>query len=156
MVLLAKNAHVHALLTELQEQGSIQKTYEALVYGGPEADSGSIHAPIARRPLPSLLRYVNQDGKPSHTEYRVLQRLGGYSRLSLAPVTGRTHQLRVHCAYIGCPILGDPQYGTPESLALSQKMGFTHQYLCAVTLIFPHPITGHPMTIHTRLNDING
>ena len=155
VVLLAKNAHVHALLTELQEQGRIQKTYEALVCGGPDTDSGSIHAPIARRPLPSLLRYVNQDGKPSHTEYRVLERVDGYTRLSLTPVTGRTHQLRVHCAHMGFPILGDPQYGNEESLTLSEKLGLTHQHLCAVTLTFPHPITDVMLTITTKATPSN-
>ncbi|MBR4863296.1 MAG: RluA family pseudouridine synthase [Oscillospiraceae bacterium] len=150
VVLLAKNAHVHALLNDLQEAGCLEKTYEALVYGGPEADSGSIHAPIARRPLPSLLRYVNQNGKPSHTEYRVLQRMEGYSRLALVPVTGRTHQLRVHCAHMGFPILGDPQYGTEESQQLSARLNLHHQHLCATTLIFPHPITGIMLTVNTK------
>lgn len=142
VVLLAKNAHVHALLTEQQTRGLIKKTYEALVYGGPPADTGTIDAPIARRPLPSLLRYVNREGKPSLTVYRVLERCEGYSRLELQPVTGRTHQLRVHCAHIGCPILGDPQYGTAESMALSEKMNLTHQHLQAKRLQFSHPITG--------------
>ena len=150
VVLLAKNAHVHALLNDLQDEGKFRKTYEALVYGGPEADSGSIHAPIARRPLPSLLRYVNQDGKPSHTEYRVLQRMDGYSRLALVPVTGRTHQLRVHCAHMGFPILGDPQYGSEESQRLSRKLNLHTQHLCAATLAFPHPITGVMLTINTK------
>ena len=76
------------------------------------------------------------------TVYRVLERCEGYSRLELQPVTGRTHQLRVHCAHIGCPILGDPQYGTAESMALSEKMNLTHQHLQAKRLQFPHPITG--------------
>ena len=150
VVLLAKNAHVHGRLTELVSQGELQKTYEALVYGCPEDAEGVIDAPIHRRPLPSLLRYVNQEGKPSLTRYRVLERQKGYSRLELQPVTGRTHQLRVHCAYIGCPILGDPQYGSPESLELSEKMGLSHQQLLAKRLEFPHPITGESMTIEYK------
>ena len=78
-----------------------------------------IDAPIARKELPSLLREVRQDGKPSVTQYRLLECRGEVSKLALRPVTGRTHQLRVHCAYMGYPILGDPQYGSPESQALS-------------------------------------
>ena len=70
IVLLGKNTHVHALLQASQ----VQKTYHALVYGGPAADSGIIDAPIDRRPLPSLLRFVGPEGKPSVTEYRVLER----------------------------------------------------------------------------------
>lgn len=147
IVLLAKNAHVHAKLTELQSQGKIQKTYHALTFGGPETNSGIIDAPIARRELPSLLRYVNQDGKPSVTEYRVLERRETACLLALRPITGRTHQLRVHCAYMGFPILGDPQYSSEESKAFSGKLGLKHQLLCAKSLEFPHPITGEPMVL---------
>ena len=138
VVLIAKNSHIHALL-----QGSdLQKTYEALVYGCPDQHQGTICAPIARRPLPSLLRYVDGSGKPSVTEYRVLERLEGHSRLELKPVTGRTHQLRVHCAHMGWPILGDPQYGSEASGQYSQHLGLTHQRLCARQVAFTHPLTG--------------
>ena len=113
VVLIAKNSHIHRLL-----QGNLQKTYYALVCGGPEGESGSINAPIARREKPSLLRFVSPDGKPSLTEYEVLHRGQAGSLLALSPVTGRTHQLRVHCAHMGFPILGDPQYGSEESQAL--------------------------------------
>ena len=150
VVLLAKNAHIHALLNELHTAGRLQKNYEALVYGGPEAEAGIIDAPIARYPLPSLLRYVNQDGKPSLTRYQLLERRESHSRLGLQPVTGRTHQLRVHCAHMGFPILGDPQYGSRESKALSDKMGLTHQVLCAKRLEFIHPITAEVLRIESK------
>ncbi|MBO5316864.1 MAG: RluA family pseudouridine synthase [Oscillospiraceae bacterium] len=150
VVLLGKNAHVHALLTAMQEQKAIQKTYHALVWGGPGAEEGSIDAPIERRPLPSLLRYVNQTGKPSLTRYRVLQRRKDCCLLALEPVTGRTHQLRVHCSHMGFPILGDPQYGSEESLALSQTMGLTTQVLCAKELKLLHPVTGAPLMLTSR------
>ena len=150
VVLLAKNAHVHALLTAMQEEKTIQKTYHALVWGGPEQEEGIIDVPIARYPLPSLLRYVNQGGKPSLTKYRVLARMDGYSFLALEPVTGRTHQLRVHCAHMGFPILGDPQYGSPESLALSGQLGLATQALCAKELRFSHPVTGQPLILTSR------
>lgn len=151
VVLLAKNSHIHAILNETHNQGLLRKTYHALVYGGPAEEEGTIDAPIARRPLPSLLRYVNQDGKPSLTKFRVLERMAGYSKLSLQPVTGRTHQLRVHCAHMGYPILGDPQYGSPESMAFSEEMGLKTQALCAKTLEFPHPMTDAPMSIQSKL-----
>ena len=152
IVLLAKNAHIHALLNELHSAGQLQKTYHALVFGAPPAQRGVIDAPIARKPLPSLLRYVNQEGKPSLTQYTLLERLEGYSRLALRPVTGRTHQLRVHCAHVGCPILGDPQYGSGESLAFSRKMGLESQLLCAKALHFTHPITGENMALYSKLD----
>ena len=150
VVLLAKNAHVHGLLTAQQEQGLIRKTYHALVFGGPQADSGIIDAPIARRELPSLLRYVNQEGKPSRTEYRVLERFSHTTLLALRPITGRTHQLRVHCAHMGFPILGDPQYCSEASAAFSEGSGLHSQLLCAKELQLPHPITGEPLTITSR------
>jgi len=150
IVLLAKNAHVHALLNNLQEE--LQKTYHALVFGGPNEDRGSIDAPIARRPLPSLLRFVSAEGKASLTEFCVLERRDICTKLALRPVTGRTHQLRVHCAYMGYPILGDPQYGSEESRAYSQKLGMTSQMLCAKQLEFTHPITGRKMILESKMD----
>ena len=152
IVLLAKNAHIHGILNNFLAEDKIQKTYHALVFGGPEEDSGTIDAPIARRELPSLLRYVNQDGKPSRTEFTVLERKDGITKLALRPITGRTHQLRVHCSYMGYPILGDPQYGSEASLALSAELGFTSQLLCAKSLRFPHPITGETMELGSKLD----
>ena len=144
IVLLAKNAHIHALLNQQHSRGDLQKTYHALVLGGPEADSGIIDAPIARRPLPSLLRYVDFEvGKPSVTGFWVLKRLEGQTLLALQPVTGRTHQLRVHCAYMGYPIVGDPQYGTPDP-------NYPGQVLCAKALDLTHPISGQPMHLESQ------
>ena len=148
IVLLAKNAHVHTLL----QSADVKKTYHALTFGGPETDKGVMDAPIARRPLPSLLRYVGPEGKPSVTEYRVLERNEELCKLALRPVTGRTHQLRVHCAYMGFPILGDPQYGSEASQAFSAELGLTHQMLCAKRLEFTHPITGEQMTLESGMD----
>ena len=150
VVLLAKNAHVHAAMNTLHAQGGIRKTYHALVFGTPEPDSGTIDAPIARLPLPSLLRRVDPAGKPSVTEYRVLERRERCSLLELRPITGRTHQLRVHCAYMGFPILGDPQYGSPESMELSRQLGLESQLLCAQKLEFIHPVTGEPLRLESE------
>ena len=148
IVLLAKNSYVHALLQTVD----VVKTYHALTFGGPEAESGTIDAPIARRELPSLLRYVGPEGKPSVTEYKVLEQSEKLCKLSLRPITGRTHQLRVHCAHMGWPILGDPQYGTEESQALSAELGLTHQMLCAKRLEFAHPITGENMILESHMD----
>ena len=148
IVLLAKNAHIHSLL----QSGGAKKTYHALVYGGPNEDSGTIDAPIARRPLPSLLRYVNPEGKPSVTQWQVLERDGKLCKLALRPITGRTHQLRVHCAYMGFPILGDPQYGSAESQAFSGELGLTYQMLCAKRLELSHPLTGEFMTLESKMD----
>ena len=148
ITLIAKNSHVHSLL----QQSDLQKTYHALVFGGPKEDRGEINAPIARKPLPSLLREVRPDGKPSTTEYAVLERSGMLCKLALRPITGRTHQLRVHCAHMGYPILGDPQYHTADSKALSDTLGLTTQLLCAKTLEFIHPITGEPVILTSQMD----
>ena len=148
IVLLAKNAHVHSLLQNME----IEKTYHALTLGGPEEDFGRIDAPIARRPLPSLLREIREDGKPSVTEYTVLRRGEKTCKMALRPVTGRTHQLRLHCAYAGWPILGDPQYGAEKTAELSKTMGLDGQLLCAKELKFTHPITGEHLTLESKLD----
>ena len=148
IVLLAKNAHVHTLL----QMADVRKIYHAYVYGGPEAEEGVIDAPIDRRPLPSLLRYVSPEGKPSVTEYQVLERQDGFAKLALRPVTGRTHQLRVHCAHMGWPILGDPQYGSEESLAVSETLGLGYQQLCAKRLEFTHPLTNVRMVLESEMD----
>ena len=141
VVIFAKNAWAHWLLMEELDAGRIEKTYEALTLGGPEADSGLIDLPIAKRPNPSLLRCVSPDGKPSQTRYRVLER-GAVCRLELKPLTGRTHQLRVHCAHEGFPILGDPQYGGEAA-----RQGFAGQQLIAKRICLDHPITGERLCV---------
>ena len=148
IVLLAKNAHIHRLL----QTAKVEKTYHALTCGGPQEDEGSIDAPIARLPLPSLLRKVSPDGKPSLTRYQVLERGEKTCRLALTPVTGRTHQLRVHCAYSGFPIVGDPQYFSEDSALLSKKLGFSTQQLCAKEVRFYHPVTGSALQLSSKMD----
>ena len=148
VVLLAKNAHVHTLL----QSEKVQKTYHALTFGGPQEESGIIDAPIARKPLPSLLREIREDGKPSVTRYQVLERNGKLCKLALEPVTGRTHQLRLHCMHSGFPILGDLQYNSPESADLSAEMGLEYQLLCAKMLELEHPITGENLVIYSTMD----
>ena len=144
IVLLTKNAHIHSLL----QMTPVRKTYHALTLGGPEADTGIIDAPIGRKELPSLLREVREDGKESVTEFEVLER-GELCKLALHPITGRTHQLRVHCAHMGFPIIGDPQYGGEKAM----EFGWTSQALCARELEFDHPVTGEHLIL-TSLMDV--
>lgn len=148
IVLLAKSAHVHTLL----QQTKVQKTYHALTFGWGEADSGIIDAPIARRELPSLLRYVSPEGKPSQTEFTVLERGETVCKLALRPITGRTHQLRVHCAHMEHPILGDPQYGSEASQAFSQTLGLPYQMLCAKKLELKHPLTVEELFLESGMD----
>ena len=142
IVLIAKNSHAHALMQATE----LVKIYHALVLGNWQTQRGSIDAPIGRKPLPSLLREVHPEGKPCLTEYEVLARYEGFTKLQLQPVTGRTHQLRVHCAHLGHPILGDPQYGSEES-----RFGLESQMLCAKRLEFTHPITGQHLILESTM-----
>ena len=81
----------------------------------------------------------------------MLESGGTVSRLELHPITGRTHQLRLHCAYLGCPILGDPQYGSEASMAFSAGLGLETQLLLAKQITFPHPVTGEAVTVTSQL-----
>lgn len=154
VVLFAKNSHVHAKMHALHRVGGIDKRYQALAVGAPPQSEGRIDAPIARVEGSSLLRCLREDGKPAVSEYRLLSTLDlaalPCSVLALHPLTGRTHQLRLHCLHIGCPILGDPQYYTEASAALSAQLNLTGQQLCAVRLRFVHPMTGQPICITSR------
>jgi 23S rRNA pseudouridine1911/1915/1917 synthase len=148
VVLLAKNSHIHTLLQETE----MEKVYHALVYGQPEGASGTIDAPIARKALPSLLREISPEGKPSVTEFQVLERNGKLCKLELHPITGRTHQLRLHCAHMGWPILGDPQYASDVSKQYSEELGLKSQLLCAKSLRFAHPITGKTIFVQSTMD----
>ena len=144
IVLLTKNAHIHSLLQLTQ----VKKTYHALTLGGPETDTGIIDAPIGRKELPSLLREVREDGKESVTEFEVLERGEKLCKLALHPITGRTHQLRVHCAHMGFPIVGDPQYGGDRAM----EFDWTSQALCARELEFDHPVTGEHLILTSKMD----
>lgn len=150
VVLLAKNAHIHAALMASHRAGQLQKTYEALTWGVPDPPAGLWEAPIGRKPGQSLLREIQTDGKAAVTRYETLEVRGGAAHLRLWPLTGRTHQLRLHCAHAGCPILGDAQYGAAESQAVSARLGLSSQQLLACALTLPHPVTGERLTICSR------
>ncbi|KQP80229.1 MULTISPECIES: RluA family pseudouridine synthase [unclassified Methylobacterium] len=111
---LGRHAKALARLNKLfAASGTVEKTYWALVEGGPSDQSGTIDLPLARRSDDPRSWWMKADpaGDPSLTRYTVLGRGDGLTWLALSPVTGRTHQLRVHCAAMGYPILGDPIYG---------------------------------------------
>ena len=149
VVLAAKNGWAHAQLAKALEAGKVCKTYRAAVYGVP-AEAGDIVQPLGRVPGDPLLRCVQQGGQYAKSTYRRLETDGVCSLLELHPITGRTNQLRVHCAWMGCPILGDSQYGTEASQTYSLARGYRWQQLCAVSLTFPHPVTGAVVTVASR------
>ena len=132
LLVIAKNNASHLKLVKQFAQHSIQRKYIAIVSGRVEFDEDVIEAPIGRHPLKRKNMAVSftQNTKYAKTSYKTLKRSQDFSLLELAPFTGRTHQLRVHLAYLGHPILGDTKYGKRDNfsrLALhAQEIGFIH------------------------------
>ncbi len=120
LILIAKTDEAHWRLAGQFERRTIKKTYMAIVHGLVELESDLIDAPLAVNPKVREKYAVRPDGKPAQTVYTVKERFkigrAGYTLLELAPKTGRTHQLRVHCAHLGHPIVGDTMYGGRQIL----------------------------------------
>ena len=111
LLIAAKNDFAHAHLAAQLKDHSLARTYECIVCGNLREDSGTIDAPIGRRGDSIIGRCVTPEGKPSRTEYTILKVQNGLSLAACVPVTGRTHQIRVHFASIGHPLAGDDLYG---------------------------------------------
>jgi tRNA pseudouridine32 synthase/23S rRNA pseudouridine746 synthase len=145
VIVLARERLAHAVLSEAFREREVHKRYQALVHGRPANDEGEVDLPLTVD-WPNRPRQVvcHDTGKPSLTQYRVIgdghvDGLGTLTRIELAPITGRTHQLRVHLAALGCPIAGDPFYGREGDE--SPRM-----MLHACRLDFAHPLTGETMS----------
>jgi tRNA pseudouridine32 synthase/23S rRNA pseudouridine746 synthase len=145
VIVLARETLAHASLSEAFRERAVDKRYEALVHGRPSRDEGEIDLPLVVD-WPNRPRQVvcHATGKPSLTHYRVVGESGGLTRVALEPVTGRTHQLRVHLASLGCPIAGDPFYGVADDP--SPRM-----MLHACRLALPHPLTGAPLVFESAV-----
>ena len=140
LLMIAKNDTSHkALAEELKDKKSLRK-YLAIVHGNLPNDRGMIEAPIGRSEKDRKKQAVTAKGKEAVTRFQVLERFGNYTLVELTLETGRTHQIRVHMAYIGHPVAGDPLYG-PRKTLKGQR-----QFLHARTLGFTHPRTGEVMT----------
>lgn len=135
LLMVAKNDRAHHSLAAQIKAHSFLREYEAVVCGTVREDEGKVDAPIGRHPTQRKRMAVVEGGRPAVTHYRVLGRYEGFTHLRLRLETGRTHQIRVHMAYIGHPVAGDPVYGRP----LPPLAG---QCLHARTLGFVHPVTG--------------
>jgi tRNA pseudouridine32 synthase/23S rRNA pseudouridine746 synthase len=136
-LVLGRHRKALATLGKLFKSGRVGKTYWAVVEGGPDEDEGRIELALSRRDE-SRGWWMKPDpqGQPSVTTWKVLGRTESLTWLALEPLTGRTHQLRVHCAEMGWPIVGDPIYGTQASLRSLRKEG--------------PPVDGPPLHLHAR------
>ena len=143
VVIIAKNPLSAQILGNQMKNKEIQKEYIAVVNGVPEPKSGVIDAPIKRKEQSVMLRCVALDGKEATTEYGVEKECKGFSLVRLNPLTGRTHQLRVHMSYIGTPIYGDDLYGA------SQKNERTRLHCRSVT--FLHPVTKEKVKVEAPM-----
>jgi 23S rRNA pseudouridine1911/1915/1917 synthase len=144
VILVAKNDAAHNALAKQLKDRAVEKTYLALVEGTPKPAEGVIDAPIARDPRNRQRMAVVDSGRESMTAYRVVERFGGYSLVEARPKTGRTHQIRVHLAAIGHPIVGDRVYGRASKLV-------GRQFLHAQRIAFMHPRTGERMALEAGL-----
>ncbi|CAM30494.1 TPA: RluA family pseudouridine synthase [Streptococcus pyogenes] len=148
LLMVAKTDAAHQVLTEeLKAKKSLRK-YLAIVHGNLPNDRGMIEAPIGRSEKDRKKQAVTAKGKEAVTRFTVLERFGDYSLVELQLETGRTHQIRVHMAYIGHPVAGDPLYGPRKTLSGHG------QFLHAKTLGLTHPMTGKEMIFTVEAPEI--
>ena len=149
LIIAAKNDAAHLALSAQLSDHSLCREYEAVVRGRLREDSGTIDAPIGRHPTDRKRMAVTQKASRSAvTHWEVIARYGGYTHVRCRLETGRTHQIRVHMAYIGHPLLGDFTYGAP-----SPDKGLEAQCLHARRLRFVHPTSGELVELETPLPD---
>ena len=148
VMLVARNKFSAGILAKSMQAGEIRKTYLAILEGEMQADGGVIEKPLHRTAASIIVREVCSpdapDAETAKTEFRVLARGNGCTLVEAKPITGRTHQLRVHFASLSHPICGDTLYGIPNGRMARQAL---HAYV----LIFPHPITGESMTLQAPI-----
>ena len=144
LMVVAKTEAVHRSLSEQIKARKVEKGYLALAVGVPDPPQGRVDAPISRDPRHRKRMAVVLSGRDSRTAYRVLERIAGYSLLELDLETGRTHQIRVHLAYLGHPLLGDGVYGKRSPL-------LERHFLHAHRLGFQHPLSGDTLELRSEL-----
>ena len=146
LIIAAKNDFAHQRLAAQLQDHTLARIYHCIVVGNLREDAGTVDAPIGRHPVDRKKMAVAANGRPAVTHWRVLERFQGFCYVECRLETGRTHQIRVHMAHIGHPILGDTVYGNKKPVP-----GLQGQCLHAVGLRFLHPRTGEAVELHCEL-----
>ena len=147
LLAVAKNDFAHAFLASQLKDHSMARTYDAIVVGSFREDSGTVDAPIGRHPSDrKKMCVIARNSKEAVTHWEVVKRYRGYTHIRCKLETGRTHQIRVHMAHIGHPILGDTVYGRKKP-----ELGQDSQCLHAGALCFRHPRDGRPVMVFAEL-----
>ena len=147
LLIVAKNDFAHQSLSAQLADRSLSRVYEAVVHGGFRADSGTVNAPIGRHPVDrKRMAVTEKNARHAVTHWEVIERYAGFTHIRCKLETGRTHQIRVHMAHIGHPLLGDMVYGAGKP-----EKGLEGQCLHARTLKFIHPRTGEHMELTSPL-----
>ncbi len=147
LLIVAKNDKAHKHLAEQIKEHSFTREYEAVVWGNIKDDTGTVNAPIGRHPIDrKKMTVTERNSKNAVTHFEVLERLNGYTYIKCRLETGRTHQIRVHMAYLGHPVSGDDVYGVKK-----EKVNFEGQCLHARKIGFIHPSSGEYMEFTSPL-----
>lgn len=147
LLIVAKNDFAHQALAKQLKDHTLRRTYECIVRGGFKEDSGTVDAPIGRHPTDrKRMAVTEKNSRAAVTHWEVVARYGQYTHLRCRLETGRTHQIRVHMAYLNHPIAGDPLYGVKKP-----ELGLSSQCLHAKELIFVHPRSGEEITVSCEL-----
>ncbi len=154
LVIVAKNDAAHHRLSEQFKSREVHKTYLALVHGRVAAERGEISKPVGRDPRRrTRMKTGGIAAREAVTKYRVLRRAGPFTLVEAMPQTGRTHQIRVHLASLGHPVVGDTTYGAPTRLRFEgrEEPTLARTFLHAAMLEFSHPVTGAPLGFEAPL-----